>query len=342
MGRSIILLCSLSLILINCTDVEPIDIQEPIIEEEFRTYLDRFMTEASIRNIDIDISKLSIVREPLQGLCGIGHFNYNDSGTQKVSISTSPNCWEVLTDYEREFLIFHELGHALLDHIHREGKFPDGSPVSIMCSGTCGGDIHNFELLEARHREYLRDQLFDVSINPPDYLYSTEPTVLFQENLGAVQSDWAILNENCTGYALSKTLLDNGTSALSITSPESEQCNAASWILKFDDLDIAEASFLRATVSMDIESIEGTGPQVTLESSITDAVNPQNINIRATQSLNHLDMINGTEQNRSVVLTFPEYLRDSGNFSISLSLNGNSTGTVHFKDILVEVFQPNL
>lgn len=51
-------------------------------------------------------------------------------GTGIVQINHTE--WEDLSDNEKEELIFHELGHCLLNRQHNDGLFATGMPVSMM------------------------------------------------------------------------------------------------------------------------------------------------------------------------------------------------------------------
>lgn len=47
-------------------------------------------------------------------------------------IAISWQSWDNLADHEREMLMFHELGHCVLERKHTKKKFDNGQPLSIM------------------------------------------------------------------------------------------------------------------------------------------------------------------------------------------------------------------
>ena len=47
-------------------------------------------------------------------------------------IRINQNRWSFLNEDQREELLFHEMGHCVLDRLHRTDRLADGSPASIM------------------------------------------------------------------------------------------------------------------------------------------------------------------------------------------------------------------
>jgi len=322
------------LIMAGCSEDE----SEFIVEEEFQVYLDRFISEAEQRGIEIDISELTIIREKLEdGICGRGQSDYNMTGTQRVSIHTGSQCWEDLADYEKEFLMFHEFGHALLGRIHREGKFPFGAPASIMCAQSCSGNLRNFERLDDRLKHYLVDQLFDEFIDPPSWLYKKAPSLFYQENLGIDTSRWQILNSNCDLYTFNSINDNNGNSSLTISAPTMTECNAASWNINFEMPELKHLSFIKATVILDLESMEGYGPSISLLTLTLDGFSTKDLRFTSTLSDSSLS---GDQKNKELIITFPGYILNTNALNLSLSLNSKSKGTVQFKEVKIEVFEP--
>ena len=116
-------------------DVTP----EKRINREYKKYIDRFWLEASRRGVSIDTTNLEIVTvenlsNDVGDFCGLGLFNFNGSGINRVEVVQNSFCWEERTDLQRENFIFHELGHAVLGRFHLEDILHNGSPKSIMCS----------------------------------------------------------------------------------------------------------------------------------------------------------------------------------------------------------------
>ncbi len=132
--------------------------EEDIIETdaELQPYFDIFTKEASIRGITVDYEAAriegllqNIPNANIQGQC----FR-NESKPRKVIIDV--NYWSNATELEKQFIIFHELGHCFLDRDHLDTTEPTGICTSIMHSnpGACP-----FEFTNLTRDNYL-DELF--------------------------------------------------------------------------------------------------------------------------------------------------------------------------------------
>lgn len=103
-------------------------------------FLHSFEQEGMVRNYrpvyapDLVNMRFDTLSGVISGQCK----TYSD-GRREVVISH--RFWAKATFYEKEFLVFHELGHCLLDREHLEKKASDGTCVSIMHSGQ--GDCKN-------------------------------------------------------------------------------------------------------------------------------------------------------------------------------------------------------
>lgn len=88
-------------------------------------YVSRFET---IGNIQVDnlIARFGTLKSPIVGLCQTG-------GLTPV-VTIDPTHWATIGESQREELIFHELGHCVLDRDHRDDRLIDGCPASIMNS----------------------------------------------------------------------------------------------------------------------------------------------------------------------------------------------------------------
>ncbi|MGR3810703.1 hypothetical protein [Jiulongibacter sp. NS-SX5] len=92
------------------------------------------------------------------------------SGQRKVLIQRNSDCWNSKHFLNKEALIFHELGHCLLDRDHKEDLFPSGDPVSLMtkvlngpyqpCVYVFGDDEYIKQCNRTTRRDYYLDELF--------------------------------------------------------------------------------------------------------------------------------------------------------------------------------------
>jgi hypothetical protein len=125
---------------------------DPVIKE----YFTRFELEATSRGNDINLNDQQIVGyfatldNNIVGQCA-----QLESGGKQIRIDQA--YWEIANDLEKEFLIFHELGHCALGRSHADSKDINGICTSIMNSGL-GGCVKRYT---DAMRAQLLDELFD-------------------------------------------------------------------------------------------------------------------------------------------------------------------------------------
>ena len=148
--RSILffLLIFLAVLLVSCHG-------EDLVDDELDIYLERFQEEAAMRNITIDYERRPIeARLEVHAMeVALGWCNYDFDTQNKVTINLV--FWDVLDDLGKEKLIFHELGHCILNRQHLDRIRGDGFCKSIMHSGQACADNYSPDTREA----YL-DELF--------------------------------------------------------------------------------------------------------------------------------------------------------------------------------------
>ncbi|MEM6799919.1 MAG: hypothetical protein AAF696_00870 [Bacteroidota bacterium] len=125
-----------------------------VIDSELQPYFERFHEEAALRGRDIDFEELRIegTIEELEGVGGSCVHNSVDPNLVKIDLVF----WAQASEWEKEFIVFHELGHCALKRSHLDERNQDGSCFSLMHSGTSG--CRNTYGEETRER-YL-DELF--------------------------------------------------------------------------------------------------------------------------------------------------------------------------------------
>lgn len=184
-------------LLISCESVE---MPEPIrvIPDQMQPFLDQFIWEAEKRGINLDVSKLSFefesrisagnVTNPIVGIC------IRSDNLHLIKIDTLNSLWLLSGNLGREEVVFHELGHCLLDRLHKDEKFLSDDFTSIM--RTVGllqyGDLNNFTSLflgpigiRAHRRDYYIEELFDENTPAPCWsdpnINSSYPLTFFKE-----------------------------------------------------------------------------------------------------------------------------------------------------------------
>jgi hypothetical protein len=127
-----------------------------VIDNELIGYLDRFMVEANVRGYKIDMDRMNLeinftstLVENVSGQC-----THNTTKPNQVEISSSK--WTNLNELQKEYLMFHELGHCILKRSHLDTKDELGRCKSIMESGV--GRCHQH--YTATNRSSMLDELF--------------------------------------------------------------------------------------------------------------------------------------------------------------------------------------
>lgn len=111
---------------------------------DFAEYASRFTSLAPAYGSEVKIEDLIIrwgdlANEFENGICEV-----NGRATPVVTIDVY--AWEEMDEFERESLVFHELGHCVLRRYHRNGWTQGGIPASIMNPYSFDGWIYsNYE-----------------------------------------------------------------------------------------------------------------------------------------------------------------------------------------------------
>lgn len=120
-------------------------------------YFDLFAQEAASRGftVDYEAERIEGLIEDISQGNVLGQCFRNEKKPKKVVIDRT--YWEGATEDEREFLIFHELGHCFLDREHDDRRDRDGFCLSIMHSTP---QVCTFDLTVTDWDAYL-DELFN-------------------------------------------------------------------------------------------------------------------------------------------------------------------------------------
>ena len=128
------------------------------IHEELEPYYVIFEEEAAKRGVVFD-NEVEQIEGYLQNIVEngvIGACRRNDGPDRPRSIFVDKAYWATATWLEKEYVVFHELGHCFLGLDHDDREDDNGECVSIMASGTTGCRDNYNELT----REELIDELF--------------------------------------------------------------------------------------------------------------------------------------------------------------------------------------
>ncbi|MDZ4675944.1 MAG: hypothetical protein SGI74_00410 [Oligoflexia bacterium] len=133
--------------LVGCAKEEE---EKPVIEADFKLYVEEFAHQAKQRNVAVATLSLTVKFDDAM-TSEVGHCKVN-STLAKVTIKRQ--AWATMSTFDREALIFHELGHCLLRRPHLAELNADGKAKSIMYPSTMSGTYYSAE------KEILVNELF--------------------------------------------------------------------------------------------------------------------------------------------------------------------------------------
>jgi hypothetical protein len=117
------------------------------IEPEFQQLVDLFELEQNITvNVDVVFKKIDY---PTVGLCWSNISNNQKKG---IKIEIDPDFWNKSSDMKREELLFHELGHCVLNRDHDDSIIHYTIPKSVMYP-------YVFENAYKKYRSYYVEEL---------------------------------------------------------------------------------------------------------------------------------------------------------------------------------------
>lgn len=128
------------------------------MDEELEPYFIIFEEEAAKRGVIFD-NEVEQIEGYLQNIVDngvIGACRRNDGEGVNRSVFFDKPYWVTATNLEKEYVVFHELGHCFLGLDHDDRENEKGECISIMASGT-GSCRDNYNTLT---REELLDELF--------------------------------------------------------------------------------------------------------------------------------------------------------------------------------------
>lgn len=181
--RKVIYLFILSVSLFSCNDPD-YEVAAPLNE-----YVQRFVNEGAKRGRIFDLEKRGIILEfgelenDVAGRC---YYEY------PVRIVIDYSYWLLISaaensDMLKENLLFHELGHGLLNRDHTNAYLTNGDWKSIMC----GGDVKDNRSWNINYRsirrEYYINELFNV--NTPSPSWATKSVSIADSSLSVVASN---------------------------------------------------------------------------------------------------------------------------------------------------------
>ena len=130
--------------------------QGKTIADELLPYYESFVFEAEKRNVQLTEEDLDVLMyfTNIPNNNVLGQCRFSDGSNQ---IEIDQFFWRTLDEVGKEFLIFHEMGHCVLEREHRDDTDANGNCRSLMHSvvGIC-----NFDFTGSNRETYI-DELFN-------------------------------------------------------------------------------------------------------------------------------------------------------------------------------------
>ena len=145
-------------------EISPAARTYPNVDEELFSHFRKFEDEARKRGQTYDLKALGIIgqieeidKEHVAGQCA----TYKNYHPRRITLDQT--FWEQSSDAMKEYIVFHELGHCVLNRPHTEDSFSNGVCNSIMRSGNGGC----YDYYNRFTRQYYVDELFEVEAISP-------------------------------------------------------------------------------------------------------------------------------------------------------------------------------
>ncbi len=189
--------------------------REPVYEvpQELEQYIIKFAEEGNKRGMNLVIDDLIVeygfnLEADGTEAAGLCHYETDDMAP-RIELDTTSLNWTA-HEYSREMLVFHELGHCILNRPHLETRFINDNYKSMM-KGNGDPIFAGFNLFK---RDYYIDELFDANTPPPAWASGINyadvsvlnKTSVYIEDYSNNSNGWTVLNENA--YTTAK--IENG------------------------------------------------------------------------------------------------------------------------------------
>lgn len=321
----------------------------PLIDPELAPYIDIFKEEAEKRGLNLPFTHLEAyivenISNASESICGRGWSDYYI--TREPRIEIEERCWENLSVEQRKVLVFHELGHAILDRGHLDSKLYNGSGVkSVMCSSSCRGLSVFYD--DWPLNNYYLDELFNVLTPSPDFIKKSNivRTVFeedFKEDIESRIEDWTIslswVNED-TDYTNFIPLLDSLNSkglGLYIGNGRSE--GEIMNVRKEINLsDFNACSNLKASANIDISSLQDGYLEMYLELNTKDEFGFSDTYYYDFNSLNTADgKVNLNKEIDLEVFCITERLET---VELGFRFSSSKEATVYIKEVKLDLVE---
>jgi hypothetical protein len=300
------------------------DDTKPDVASDFQPYLERFKSEASARNVNLNYDKLKIEfvdQASLPNYCGWGDFS-----PPHVRIVQSDGCWNTRSDADKEILIFHELGHSMLQRQHFNDTLPNGDYKSMMFDGRQFGI---YIATTPERRQYYLDELFNPATTsiPTWATEKTQVATIFSDSITANATDrWTFTNQQATATgSVDQSHASTPGHSLAIES-QSTGTGFSYWRYTFTPSQMQVGSRLVLKAKVRTENVTGNGAYVVIRGD-----GPSGTYFFATTQ--GVIPITGTQDFKEYSVKVNYFPAGVNNILVFLILDGDKPGKVYFDDV---------
>jgi hypothetical protein len=192
--RRVIAFCGSLLLTVSC-EKESIY----LVPANIQVYVDDFLAEAASRGHDVEIDELVVLFEEdleVGGIAAAGICTRSRKDPPTIRLDTTSINWRANLS-SREQLVFHELGHCVLNRSHLDDRLPNGNFATMMRA--TGEQIYG-PVQSGFKRMYYLDELFDEETPAPawsqdvlmyDDIPPTAKTVVYEEYFDDESGGWS-------------------------------------------------------------------------------------------------------------------------------------------------------
>jgi hypothetical protein len=324
MKIELLILTILFYLITSCADDKKTNHTEPITKvpsnTNYQVYIDRFAEEAAKRDVEVDLEGLNlIISDTLNYYCGYGFPNI-----KTVQISDRSECWAQLIESDKEILMFHELGHTLLNRQHDNEKLPNNDFKSMMKEGSSFGVYSDYT---PERRTYYLNELFDSNTQKPIWASTkVNPLIIVNDSINFNTENWEYSHNGKSKHCgnISTRFFSSPGSSLKIST--TEPSGFSSWKYELNPKGLKHGSRLVMEVNIKLENVTNDGVAI----AIRGVSNEDMIFIGSTEGVK---TINGTSPFVKYTVEVPYYIEKAKKVELFLLLHNNATGTVYFDDI---------
>jgi hypothetical protein len=142
--RHIIFISGLAILSVGCGKAQVLELGQ------FSPYVQSFVNESSGNGHSLEVNDLIIRFGAMRSKFERANCSITEGQTPVITVNETT--WNQINEYDRESMMFHELGHCVLLREHRADVDNSGIPVSMMNPYALNSYVY-----EARRNNYVKE-----------------------------------------------------------------------------------------------------------------------------------------------------------------------------------------